>query len=86
LKKSGISVEISSVLSSLFRGLLASAGAGFGTRFLLDRFYTGSGRFWDFCALCAVGMVFAVLYLTISLLCRSRETGELLGRFRKKNA
>ena len=86
LKRSGITVDIFTVVPSLLRALLASAAAGVGTKLLLDRFYTGSGRLWDCCALCASGMIFGVIYLTVSVLSRSRETGEFLERFRKKSA
>lgn len=84
LKKSNISFGLRDVGATLLRSLMAALAAGFICKALLDRFYTGSGRLSDICALSAAGALFAVIYLVGIIIGRGRELSEALGRFRKK--
>lgn len=86
LKKAGLVFDIREVGTTLLRSALAAVAAGVICKVLLDRFYTGSGRFFDICALGVTGIVFGGIYLGIVILGRGREFSEMLGRFRKKNA
>ena len=86
LKKKGITFGLQDVGMTLLRSLTASAVAGTLCNELLERFYTGSGRLADCCALGCTGLLFGVVYLLGSFLSQGREISELLGRFRKKRA
>ena len=71
---------------TLIRSIVISAAAGTAVAFGLRRFYSGSGRLADFTALAAAGGIFALFYLTGSLLTRSTEIKELLTRFNGKKS
>ena len=86
LRKSGVSVEFRKVGMTLIRSIVISAAAGTAVSFGLRRFYSGSGRLADFTALAAAGGIFALFYLTGSLLTRSTEIKELLTRFNGKKS
>lgn len=86
LKKAGLVFDLKEVGTTLLRSVFAAVSAGVICKLLLDRFYTGTGRFADICALGVTGAVFGIIYLGIVIIGRGREFSEMLGRFRKKNA
>lgn len=86
LKRSGISLALFSLGAALGRALLAAVFAGTVVKFLLDRFYTGSGRAADFCALSVAGTLFLLIYAGCATLTGGRETRILLSRFRRKRS
>ena len=86
LRKAGITFGLKDVSCTLFRSLIAAIAAGAVCKYLLMRFYHGSGRFADICALGAVGALFGVIYLAVNILSRGREFAEMAGRFRKKRS
>ena len=86
LKKSGIDLDLRSLGAALGRALLAAVFAGTVVKFLLDRFYTGSGRAADFCALSVAGTLFLLIYAGCATLTGGRETRILLSRFRRKRS
>ena len=86
LKKSGISLEIPALGAALGRALLAAGVAGAGVKVLVDRFYTGSGRWADLGALSVAGLLFLLVYAGCSTLAGGRETRNLLSRFSRKRS